>query len=116
MLEVVDIHILELVEVASLHVAVGLAQHAVLLLAALELGDVQASAVFVVLTIFSALKELLQLHRGLALDIPCVLEVPLSGLAEEELQAVAWGWGGLALGPNFCEVKVPKRLEGRDSF
>lgn len=40
MVEVVDVHVLELVEVVLLHVVVGLTQHAVLLLAALELGNV----------------------------------------------------------------------------
>lgn len=98
MVEVVNRHILELVEIAFLHVIVGLAQHAVLLLAALELGDVQAFAVLVVLTIFSALYELLQLHHRLALDLSRVTKVRLSGLAKEKLKAIAWSWGGLALG------------------
>lgn len=85
MVEVVNTHILKLVEIAFFHMIVCLAQDTVLLLAALELGDVQAFAVLVVLAIFSALHELLQLHHRLALDFPRVAKVRFSGLTKEQL-------------------------------
>lgn len=65
LLEFIGLHVLEVELIVVLQVLVDFTQGGVLLLAALELADIEVFAVFVECSLFPSFDKLLQLHCGL---------------------------------------------------